>query len=336
VTKLSTALPAELAAALAGLMENQSRKELQDRARRISAGFRARKSTLETVRDETDALAYALTRLPATYAATATVLGRLSEEAGDFAPKRILDLGCGLGAASFAALEIWPKIESAVLLDRSREFLTLARRLTKTSGHAALASAEMVEADIARPPPEPMPFDLVIVSYALTELPDDALTTVINDIWRRVGGALALIEPGTPRDYQRLMAARTRLAALGARILSPCPHERPCPLPAPDWCHFSTRLPRSRDHKLLKNADAPFEDEKFSYLVVSRDGLGRDKDAARIIAPPRVLKHGIDLKLCDKNGIGETTMAKRDKPRYDRIRKSVWGDSIDIPAEDTE
>jgi hypothetical protein len=38
-----------------------------------------------------------------------------------------------------------------------------------------------------------------------------------------------------------------------------------------DWCHFSQRLPRSRDHMLLKDADVPFEDERYSYVVVTRE-----------------------------------------------------------------
>ena len=35
----------------------------------------------------------------------------------------------------------------------------------------------------------------------------------------------------------------------GANILAPCPHARPCPLAAPDWCHFSARVARSRLHR---------------------------------------------------------------------------------------
>lgn len=340
VTKLSTALPAQLAAAVASLMENVPRAALARRAGRISAGFRARRPTSETIRDEWDALAYAVSRLPATYAAAATVLERLSEERPDFAPRRILDLGCGLGAASFAAFEAWPGIESAVLLDRSREFLSLARRLTRASdqasGHEALAGARFVEADLARLPADVEgPFDLALVGYALTELPDSALLPAIEAIWARVGGALALIEPGTPRDHARLMAVRERLADLGAAILLPCPHARPCPLQAPDWCHFSARLPRSRDHKLLKGAEAPFEDEKFSCLVVSRSAAS-SAGGARVIAPPRARKHGTILKLCSESGICETTALKRDKARYERIRRTFWGDRLDAPAEETE
>ena len=58
----SSSPPAALAAALDALLDGQPRKELQARAQRMSEGFRARKPSSETIRDETDALAYALTQ----------------------------------------------------------------------------------------------------------------------------------------------------------------------------------------------------------------------------------------------------------------------------------
>ena len=326
----SSSPPAALAAALDKLLDGQPRKELQARAQRMSEGFRALKPSSETIRDETDALAYALTRLPATYAATASVLRRLCEEVPEFSPASLLDAGCGLASASFAALEIWPDIANVELFDRSPQFLALAGRLTQASPHAALERARVVAADL-RAPPRGGSADLVVASYALTEIDDDALPGVVDALWTRAGRALALIEPGTPRDYARLMTLRQRLIGAGARIALPCPHDRPCPLTAPDWCHFATRLARSRDHKLLKGADAPFEDEKFSYIVALRDPEPARR--ARIIAPPRLGKWGVELRLCASQGIEETTIAKRDKPSFKNIRKSAWGDAFNLGPE---
>ena len=44
---------------------------------------------------------------------------------------------------------------------------------------------------------------------------------------------------------------------------------------APDWCHFTQRLPRSRAHKQIKGAELPFEDEKFSYVALTRAPAAR-------------------------------------------------------------
>jgi len=329
----STALPAGLAAAIAALLERRPRKALAESARRLSESYRARKPTSDAIRSETDALAYALTRMPATYAAVTAALGRLSDEQPDFAPASLLDAGCGLGAASYAAAAIWPTLDRIEMLDRSPAFLNLATALAAGSGSAPVGAAAFMNADIARLPAPAAPYGLVIIAYALTELPESDLSGVAESLWARTGGALVIVEPGTPRDHARLMAVRARLIQLGATILAPCPHAAPCPLQAPDWCHFSVRLPRSREHKLLKDAAAPFEDEKFSWLVAGRSGAPA---FARLVAPPRVGKPGISTRLCGRNGISETFTPKRDKARYERIRRKDWGDPIEALPEDAE
>ena len=134
----SRALPAALGAALTARLEGVPRQELRSRARRLSEAYRARQPTAGTIRDETDALAYALTRLPATYAATLAVFGRLCDEQPDFAPVRLLDAGSGTGAASWAGSAIWPEMAQVTMLDRSRSFLDLAAALAVQSGHPAL------------------------------------------------------------------------------------------------------------------------------------------------------------------------------------------------------
>jgi ribosomal protein RSM22 (predicted rRNA methylase) len=327
----SSALPAGLAAAIAAQLESRPRKALAESARRLSETYRGRKPTSDAIRDETDALAYALTRMPATYAAVAAALGRFAAEQPDFAPTSVLDVGCGLGAASYAACAVWPGVDAIEMVDRSRAFLTLAGTLAAGSGAAAVAGAQITASDLTRLPDAPTAHDLVVVAYALTELADKDLASVAAALWARTGGALVIVEPGTPRDHGRLMDVRAGLIAAGATILAPCPNLAPCPLAAPDWCHFSVRLPRSREHKLLKGADAPFEDEKFSYIVAARSG---EQAPARILAPARRGKAGTTLKLCATGGLSEIFLPKRDKARYEWIRKKDWGDALAAQPEE--
>ncbi|WP_363347086.1 small ribosomal subunit Rsm22 family protein [Methylocystis echinoides] len=321
----AASLPAGLAAAMVAQLERRPRKALAESARRLSESYRAHKPTSDAIRGETDALAYALTRMPATYAAVSAALGRFAAEQPGFAPKSLLDVGCGLGAAAYAATEVWPEIKAVEMIDRSPAFLALAGTLAAESGVAQVARASIVAADMTRLGREAAaPRDLVVVAYALTELADAALAQVTDALWSLTGGALALVEPGTPRDHARLMQVRARLIELGATILAPCPHGLPCPLAPPDWCHFSVRLPRSRDHKALKGAEAPFEDEKYAYLIAARAGT---PPAGRILAPARQSKAGIALKSCEAAGLREIFLPKRDKARYEGNRKKDWGDS---------
>lgn len=330
MTRFST--PPDLRAAIAGLLDERSRRELAARVARISALFRERRRTSEAIADEDDALAYALFRLPATYAATASVLAGLSERSPAFRPRRLLDLGAGLGVASWAALQLWPDIETIVMLDRSADFLSLARRLA-ASGGPALARAQVVSGDMGDPPDFGEPFDLIVSSYAVTEIPDARLAEVLDAAWRNCRGALAIVEPGTPRDYARLMRARTLLVDAGAHLSAPCPHSAPCPLAEPDWCHFAVRLARSRDHKLVKGAAAPFEDEKFAYLVAAREEASLASAATRVLTRPETLKYAVRLRLCTRRGIEETAILKRDKHRFGSIKKTAWGDDVDALEE---
>ena len=92
----------------------------------------------------------------------------------------------------------------------------------------------------------------------------------LDHAWSLAGDTLAIIEPGTTAGYERVLAVRAAVIAAGGSTLAPCPHDAPCPLPEGDWCHFATRLARSRTHRLAKGAERGFEDEKFAYVVLTR------------------------------------------------------------------
>jgi len=80
-------------------------------------------------------------------------------------------------------------------------------------------------------------------------------------------GLLVLVEPGTPAGYGRILRARDRLVGLGATLAAPCPHHAACPLTGEDWCHFSVRLPRSRDHRLAKGGEVPGFKPSHSFVT---------------------------------------------------------------------
>jgi ribosomal protein RSM22 (predicted rRNA methylase) len=132
-----------------------------------------------------------------------------------------------------------------------------------------------------------------------------------------------LVEPGTPAGFARIRAAREALIKHGAHVAAPCTHDNECPMREPDWCHFSQRLPRSRDHMTTKSASVPFEDERYSYVAVMREKVS---SGARILAPPLEARPGLTFKLCDETGLRSAFVARRDKDEYRRARKLEWGD----------
>jgi ribosomal protein RSM22 (predicted rRNA methylase) len=320
---LNVELPPALRQALAEALEGVSRKDLAASARRTSEAYRAGGTSAAVIRDEADALAYALARMPATYAACGVVMAEAARMAPDFAPGRLLDAGSGPGAASWAAVETWD-LEHAVWLDASAPFLGLAGRLGR-AGPGALQTPEVIAADLASAGPWPTA-DLVVASYAFVELKAEAQGRAVRALWAACEGLMILVEPGTPDGYRRILAARETLISEGADILAPCPHGRACPLASPDWCHFSVRLPRSRDHRMLKDAEVPFEDEKFAYLVAARPGIAPAARQARVLAPPRASKAATVFKLCGPDGLEARTVARRDKALHARTRRLGWGD----------
>src|SRR5947208_7799544 len=97
-------LPSELQAALDGKLRGFSRSDAAGRAASISKTYRNGGGS-GAIRSEADALAYALARMPATYAAVTASLNALVEIRPDFSPKTLLDVGAGPGTATWAAAE---------------------------------------------------------------------------------------------------------------------------------------------------------------------------------------------------------------------------------------
>jgi ribosomal protein RSM22 (predicted rRNA methylase) len=277
-----------------------------------------------------DLSAYLAVRLPATFAAVRAALEDVQQVRPGLAPGSVLDAGSGPGTASWAAAEVWPGLSAFTMLDSNPSFLSLAQRLAAESPHEALSSAAGRVGEIERLRPEEGA-ELVIAAYALAEIPATRLSSAIRALWDATREVLVLVEPGTPAGFARLKAARVFLLGAGAVAVAPCPHAGACPMTGDDWCHFSVRLARSRAHMHAKGASVPYEDEKFAYLAVARDGAV--SGGARVLTPPVHAKPGIDLRLCTAAGLVNQHIARRDSAAYKRYRKLDWGDLIG-PAEE--
>lgn len=314
-------LPAYLTATLTARLQGVSRSDAAQRSDTISKTYRSGGGSA-TIRNESDALAYALARMPATYAAVVASLNALQEIRPDFAPTSLLDCGAGPGTATWACAEAFETLKTFALLDANPALRALAIELARETDRTidytlGDAPTKIAEAHAA---------DLVIASYVINELTDSAREKLVAAMWAKTNDTLVIVEPGTPAGYQRILDARAQLIKAGAHVIAPCPHDVACPLVKPDWCHFSQRLQRSRVHKQLKSAELPYEDEKFIYLAVS--SIPVTPRPSRVLAQPVTTKIAITAKLCTESGVIAAVAPKRDKALYAKFRKLDWGDTV--------
>jgi len=315
-------LPTELRAALEAKLQGLSRNAAAERAALISRTYREGGNS-GAITSEADALAYALARMPATYAAVTASLNALCELKPDFAPTSLLDVGAGPGTASWAAAAAFASLRSFTLLDANAALRALALDLGRTSMRLGQMTYHRGEARNALADAEPA--DLVVATYMIGEIGEAERRSLAELLWSKTSDTLLIVEPGTPAGYQRVLALRQQLIASGAHVAAPCPHEGRCPLEAPDWCHFTQRLPRLRAHIQIKGAELPFEDEKFSYVALTRTPLARR--FARVLAQPVVSKVEVSAKLCTTGGLRIAKVPHRDKKAYARSRRWSWGDA---------
>jgi ribosomal protein RSM22 (predicted rRNA methylase) len=310
-------------AALETKLHGLSRSNAAERAARISDTYRSGGSSA-AIRSEADALAYALARMPATYAAVTASLNALCEVRPDFLPKRLLDVGAGPGTATWAAAETFASLAGFTSVDANTALRALALDLFGKSSRLSTVQHTQGEARAVLSHAEPA--DLVVASYLLGEISDTDRAELGDLMWARTSDTLLVVEPGTPAGYARIIALRAQLIAQGAHVTAPCPHDGECPLIAPDWCHFTQRLPRSQAHRQLKGAELAFEDEKFAYVALTRAAVAQRP--SRVLAQPVVGKVEVTAKLCTPGGVVVAKVPRRLKADYARARRWRWGDAV--------
>ena len=317
-------LPPPLRQAVEQVLEGTSLSELKQAADLLSRRYRSevRDGRLH-ISDDLAAKAYLTTRLPATYAAIRASLGSVAEVLPELAPKSLLDVGAGPGTALWAARDCFDSLEAATLVETSEAIRSVGKQLAEA---AELVRAEWIAADLATGLAGLPPADLVTLAYVLDELHPSAIEPLVDRLWTLTKDTLVVVEPGTPAGWRRILAVRSRLIAAGAHLAAPCPHSAACPLIAPDWCHFSRRVARSRLHRLAKSGDVPWEDEKFIYVAGSRTPA--DAPSARVRAPPQTARGTGRLKLCQADGTAaERLVTRREGAAFKAARRLDWGDA---------
>lgn len=324
-------------------LQQVSISELKKAAVAVSERYRRLETNTQfRLHHEIERLAYIAMRMPATTAVIAKVL----KEIPSSDPMSLLDVGSGPGSALWASMDL--AISQATCIEYEKGWVDIAKKLWQGLGARAPFPVNWLVSDVAK---AKLPSaDLVIASYCLNELPPHLLESTVASLFQATGRYFVWIEPGSSESFGKMLKCREWLInQKETSILAPCRASQSCPyftskVPAnaPGWCHFSLRLERPSFHRLIKDVKLSYEDEKFCYLIVEKKKASPvspftfssdPMPSMRLIDQPQIKGAHVRLWGCNnQNEIVERVVSKK-HDNYRAVRKSLWGDVLDIEGE---
>lgn len=255
---------------------------------------------------------------------------------------RLVDLGCGTGAASDILLGAdLCEIDEVLLVDRSK----MARDFTRAKLQARYPSLIVHDADHWTP----LEKDFVVASHVLSELSREELYRMQLKFVH--AASVMLIEAGTPKISERIHLAQKAMVSGGLHIVAPCTHQSVCHLAGkneadpPIWCHRFAYPPAwvHHDASVKQWSSALGVDvrrQAYSFLVAGRTGawitpnadLRKADSMMRVLGLPRPHKGHVDVELCDASGVSSVAVQKRaHKDLFKSLERFERGDFADAP-----
>lgn len=316
-------LPIEIKSYIENELNNISKKELQNNAETISLNYRNNEGKGKVLlKSDKEAVAYAISRMPATFGAVYNSLKHTLEICKSDI-NTLADIGAGTGAASIAANELL-ELEKIDCFEREQAMRAVGQKIFNSYDELGIKS-NWKKYDVNTDKIDDK-YDLVITSYMINEIEETKIEAVIDKLWNTTNKILVIVEPGTMQGYKNIMRAKQRIIELGGKIIAPCMSEE-CKLLNDDWCNFSCRVQRTKIHKELKGGNVPYEDEKYIYISATKQELDI-KDSNRILRHPLIYSGYVKLKVCNKEEIKEITISKKGKEKFKIARKADAGDLI--------
>ena len=260
------------------------------------------------IESKTDSMLYAISRMPATYSVIYTLVETLVRQNAISGVESVLDVGSGTGAGYFALKELDESL-SINLVERDRNMIEVFNALT--DGEVAVERADASSFVFKEKA------DLVLTSYVLSEMTEDVRNKTFENLANSSNKYVLVIDTGTPSTYQEMMKLKAYANKKGWKVVAPCMMEK-CPLQN-DYCQFFARVERSSLHKLAKGGTLSYEDEKYFYLLFSKEEMSFDGD--RVIRRPVIKENNISLVLCGQEGVENKIFTKKNKDEFKRAKK---------------
>ncbi len=301
-------------------------------------------------------LAYGLFFFPQTYTRTLWVVEELFERAewkssaqASNRPLRVLDLGCGSGAASFALLDQLdkhcPGIEVEHFgVDRSGYNLDAARELQSMLSYQNIkVRSEWLRRDVTSSQfswdnkPFNKPWDIILMSFSYGEfvvgMEDEQAVQVIMDLQDELqpSGVVIITEPSLMETAVRLEVVRDAVAASEElQVLAPCLHQQACPALERKtfWCHEVRKWhPPESIAYLNTRLHREIRFLKFSFLMFEKSVEARhardDDNYFRLVSPVAKKSGQMVCKGCAASGTINTYEWLTRHLRKDQIKNHL-------------
>lgn len=253
---------------------------------------------------------------------------------------RILDLGCGTGAATWGLLHYLSMNEHCikkveiVFADYIKENLDICKKLFALQEvvlemHADYHQIDIKDDRVVKKVFGEAKFDLIIMMNTLNELPEEGDEERINTFTSLLAddGALLIIEPASKSESRRLLSFRDTAVWKKMTVYSPCTHQMNCPslIKADDWCFNEVEWERPEFIRYIDDEVGNVRlSLKYTYIILTKNGttlhgnLGLPS-ASRIVSEVFAEKGRTRATICDDNGRGEHILNKRDKSLNNKL-----------------
>ena len=280
-----------------------TQKNLTDKYKNKTGGSK------DLIDGKNDSILYAVSRMPATYSVIYTLVNNLLSEGFLENIESVIDVGSGTGSVYFALSDIYQSA-SFELFERNKDMINVFNKLCDNKQE--VNTIDLIKSSIEKKA------QLVTASYVLSEMTENDRLNVFNKLLECSSKYVLIVDTGTPDSYKNMMKLKFYAKEKGFSTLAPCFCEI-CPL-INDYCQFYARVERTKVLRQAKSASLSYEDEKYFYLLLSKDeNLNQDKK--RVIRRPIIKENEIELTICSSKGVEKQKFTKKNKEEFKKAKK---------------